>query len=68
MKIHETMVTTVGVYRCCVSSVGVEHLEGGEVEYGDTSNCKHCDGEFELVNQDGRNVWIPVNDNLKMDK
>ena len=41
MKITDTSVTTIGVFRCCVASVATEYLEEGEVAIGATSECKH---------------------------
>lgn len=67
MKTKETMITSAGVYRCCLSSVATEYLEGEvDIDYGDRSKCEHCDREFELVNDDCA-LWVPV-DTMEVDK
>ena len=60
MKITDTTISSGGVFRCCLSSVATEYLAVGEVEYSDRSHCKHCDREFELVNEGEHDVWLPV--------
>jgi hypothetical protein len=62
MKITETRVTTVGVFRCCLGSVATEYLDG-DVAIGATSKCKHCDTEFTLVDDANQYVWLPTNQN-----
>jgi hypothetical protein len=60
MKITDTRVTQVGVFRCCVASVATEYLEAGDVAIGSTSKCKHCDREFTLVDDANYYVWLPT--------
>lgn len=57
MKLENTRLTTVGVFRCC-GDVASEYV-GKEVEIGFTSKCQHCGEMFTLVHGNINPLWVP---------
>ena len=57
----ETIISTPGVMRCCLATVGLEYLDSGsKVREGDKSACAHCKNTFTLRKPIiGKMVWYP---------
>ena len=58
MKLDETKITAAGVLRCCLQSVGREHLEK-DVFIGDKSTCEFCGEAFTLADKTDHPTWVP---------
>lgn len=58
MRYDETVITTAGVFRCCIASVGREYA-AQDVSFGVTSQCVYCKQPFTLRDINGKAVWLP---------
>lgn len=67
MKIEDTRIAVVGVFRCCVETVATEYKEGQEVQIGDKSKCQHCYEKFTLIQEKDYAIWTP-DEQIKKEK
>lgn len=58
MQLSETRIPVGGNFRCCLESVGIDHL-GRDVEAGDISQCLHCRAKF-VLSED--KIWRRIED------
>jgi len=56
MKLSETKITMVGVYRCCMDLFNKDNVNS-DVEIAEKRICPHCKEEFQLQEN---NIWIPT--------
>ncbi len=56
MKLSDTRISTAGIYRCCLASIGEIT---NEVAIGDKHKCKHCQRVFKLTRQLPNDIWKP---------
>jgi len=57
MELKDTVISSAGVFRCCVHIAS--EYEGQSVEIGYKSKCTHCGEKFTLVEGTPYPIWTP---------